>query len=86
MQEQINKDREHWRQVLLRIFAVVKTFAKINLAFHEDNEKIYHENNGNLLSLIEIIDEFDPVMQEHIQRVQEKEIHHQYLGRKSKMN
>lgn len=63
MQEQINKDREHWRQVLLRIFDVVKTLAKINLAFHEDNEKIYHENNGNLLSLIEIIDEFDPVMQ-----------------------
>ncbi|XP_022866979.1 uncharacterized protein LOC111386749 [Olea europaea var. sylvestris] len=45
VQEQINRDREHWRQVLLRIISVVKTLAENNLAFRGDNEKIYQENN-----------------------------------------
>ena len=30
VQEQINRDREHWRNVLLRIIAVVKTLGKNN--------------------------------------------------------
>lgn len=33
VQEQINRDKEHWRNMLLRIFAVVKTLGKNNLAF-----------------------------------------------------
>jgi len=41
VQEKINKEREHWRQVLLRILAIVKTLAKNNLAFRGDNEKLY---------------------------------------------
>ncbi|XP_022880728.1 zinc finger MYM-type protein 5-like [Olea europaea var. sylvestris] len=66
VQEQINRDREHWRQVLLRIISVVKTLTENNLAFRGDNEKIYQENNGIFLSIIQMIAEFDPVMKEHI--------------------
>ncbi|XP_022889113.1 zinc finger MYM-type protein 1-like [Olea europaea var. sylvestris] len=82
VQEQINKDREHWRQVLLRIISVVRTLVENNLAFRGDNEKIYQENNGIFLNLIQIIAEFDPVMQEHIRRIQNKEIYYHYLGHK----
>ena len=32
------------------------------------------------LSLIEMIVEFDPIMQEHIQRIQDGEIHNHFLG------
>ncbi|XP_028121906.1 zinc finger MYM-type protein 1-like [Camellia sinensis] len=73
VQKQINKGREHWRQVLLRIVAIVITLAKNNLAFRGDNEKIYQEGNGIFLSLIEMLAKFDPVMQEHIQHVSHEE-------------
>ncbi|XP_022853543.1 uncharacterized protein LOC111374993, partial [Olea europaea var. sylvestris] len=81
-EEQINKDREYWRQVLLRIISVVRTLAENNLAFRGVNEKICQENNGNFLNLIQMIAEFDPVLQEQIRRIQNKEIHYHYLGHK----
>ncbi|XP_020262929.1 uncharacterized protein LOC109838914 [Asparagus officinalis] len=82
VEEQINKEREHWRKVLLRVVVVVKTLAKNSLAFRGDNEKLYGENNGNFLSIIEMIAEFDPIMKEHVRRIQEKEIHYHYLSHK----
>ncbi|XP_062119136.1 uncharacterized protein LOC133832872 [Humulus lupulus] len=66
VQERINKEKKHWRNILVRIIAIVKSLAKNNLAFRGNNEKIYQENNGNFLSLIEMIAEFDPIMQEHV--------------------
>lgn len=40
VQEKIKKEKNHWREVLTRIFALVKTLAKNNLAFRGDNGKI----------------------------------------------
>ena len=54
------------------------------MAFRGKNEKIYEENNGNFISLIEMIVEFDPVMQEHIRHIQNGGIHKNYLGHKIK--
>ena len=39
IQEQINKEKDHWKNVLLRIIVVVKNLGKNNLAFREKNEK-----------------------------------------------
>ncbi|XP_028116344.1 uncharacterized protein LOC114314100 [Camellia sinensis] len=62
VQEQINREREHWKNVLLRIIAIVRTLAKNNLAFCGENEKIYQERNENFLSLIEMVAQFDSML------------------------
>ena len=65
-QDRINKDKEHWKNMLIKFISLVKSLAKNKLAFHGTNKKLYQENNGNFLGMIEMIAEFDPIMQEHV--------------------
>ncbi|XP_052190724.1 uncharacterized protein LOC127800254 [Diospyros lotus] len=82
LQELIKKDTLHWKNVIVRIIAVVKCLATHNLAFRGTNEKIYEDGNGNFLGILEMIAEFDPVMQHHFQLIQDKKIHYHYLSHK----
>ncbi|XP_004289060.1 PREDICTED: uncharacterized protein LOC101313258 [Fragaria vesca subsp. vesca] len=81
-------EKEHWSSVLLRIIAVVKFLAKNNMTFFETTESMDEEDCGmdeedcgNLTSFIEMIAEWDYVMQAHIRRIKINEIRHHYLGR-----
>ncbi|XP_048491478.2 uncharacterized protein LOC125492800 [Beta vulgaris subsp. vulgaris] len=80
VQKQIEKEKEHWKKVLKRIISIVKFLAKHNLAFRGTNEKLYQNSNGNFLGLIEMLAEFDPVIQEHVRRITNDDINFHYLG------
>ncbi len=78
-QRQLEKEKDHWRKVLFRLVRIVKFLAKHNLAFRGTNSKLYEDSNGNFLGLIEMLAEFDPVMEEHVQRITNKETQSHYL-------
>ena len=81
-QRQLEKEKDHLRKVLFRIVCIVKFLAKHNLAFRGTNSKLYEDSNGNFLGLVEMLAEFDPVIQEHVRRITNEETHAHYLDYK----
>ncbi|XP_021991189.1 putative uncharacterized protein DDB_G0274435 [Helianthus annuus] len=80
--ERLKKETNYSKQVLLRIVALVKFLAKHNLAFRGKKEKLYEKCNGseNFLGIIEMLEEFDPVIKEHVRRITSGNHHVHYLG------
>uniref|UniRef100_A0A7N0V6U4 DUF4371 domain-containing protein n=1 Tax=Kalanchoe fedtschenkoi TaxID=63787 RepID=A0A7N0V6U4_KALFE len=67
-QKQLKKEKDHWKNVLLRIICIVKFLAKHSLAFRGTKERLHGNNNGNFL--------------EHVRRITNDDIHIHYLGHK----
>ncbi|XP_037474290.1 zinc finger MYM-type protein 1-like [Triticum dicoccoides] len=81
-QRQVESEKDHWRKVLFRIVCIVKFLSKHNLAFRGTNSKLYEDSNGNFLGLVEMLADFDPVIQEHVRRITNDETHAHYLDHK----
>ena len=68
MEIQFEKERGYWRNVLLRVVAVVQFLAQRGLAFRGENEIFGSCNNGNFLGIIELLVQFDPFIAQHVSR------------------
>lgn len=85
-QRLIEKEKDHWKNVLKIVISIVKFLTKHNLAFRGSKEKLYKDSNGNFLGLIAMLAEFDPIIQEHVRRVTTQKVHIHYLGITYKMS
>ncbi|XP_047137427.1 zinc finger MYM-type protein 1-like [Hydra vulgaris] len=75
------QETKRWNQVFERLVASVQFLAERNLAFRGSEEQIGNLHNGNFLGVIELLGKFDPVMQDHIQKIINKDIHDHHLGK-----
>lgn len=80
-QKMILREAEHWNNVLKRLMGIILYLAQNNLALRGNSDKLFTPNNGKYLSLIELFAQFDPVMQEHINRILRGEVKDHYCGK-----
>jgi len=62
MRNEIN----YWTEVLKRVIAVIIYLAERGLAFRGTDEKIGSPSNDNFLGILELINQFDPFLKNHI--------------------
>lgn len=66
--DEIEKEKNYWREVLKRVVSTVKFLASRGLAFRGSDEKFGSPNNGNFLGCLELLAEYDPFLAAHIER------------------
>lgn len=68
MEKSYQKEKDYWRNVLLRVVAAIKFLTKNGLAFYGSTTKLFTKGNGNFLSSLEFLSEFDPFLAGHLQK------------------
>lgn len=63
---------------MIGLLAIVHPLAERNLAFRGHSSSLREPKNGNLLVLVELLAEFDPVMSEHDRVTEKKKIAAKY--------
>lgn len=77
-QEVVESQVKKWKEILSRLLAIIRFLAKQNLALrghregmnYERNETEATENRGNFLELVDLLAKYDPVLREHLLRIQ----------------
>ncbi|CAJ1059664.1 zinc finger MYM-type protein 1-like [Xyrichtys novacula] len=72
---------EHWRGVIHRVIAIICYLAERNQALRGHTEALYDPHNGNFLAQMELMAQFDPIMNEHIRKFQTKQTKVHYLSK-----
>ena len=65
LEEQCNKQRQNWCEVLCRVVAVVKLLTERGLALRGDNEDLGSSHNGNFRGCMELIAQFYQFLAKH---------------------
>ncbi|XP_064117693.1 zinc finger MYM-type protein 1-like [Macrobrachium nipponense] len=76
----INNERRRWREVLTRFVAIIHSLAERNLPLRGSTYTLYQPNNANFLKEVELMAQLDPVLKEHVAKVQGGASHTSYLG------
>ncbi|CAG9840729.1 unnamed protein product [Diabrotica balteata] len=61
-------EKKYWIEILRRVLSTIKFLASRGLAFRGTTEKFGKNDNGNYLGLLELIAQFDPFLDNHIQK------------------
>ncbi|KAL2083656.1 hypothetical protein ACEWY4_021429 [Coilia grayii] len=77
----MNQEISHWKMVLRRLFSIVCHLAERNLAFRGHSEHLYEPRNGNFLGQVELMAQYDPVLNEHLMRIKNNERRDHYLSK-----
>ncbi|XP_067132434.1 zinc finger MYM-type protein 1-like [Centruroides vittatus] len=80
-QKLLNQEKVRLYNKFERLFSVVQFLAERNIAFRGSIENLSDARNGIFLGILELLGKFDPVMQDHIQRIATKQIHQSYLSK-----
>ena len=78
-QKEMNENKLHWKSVLERLFSLIKLHGSQNIALRGNSDKLFEDDNGNFLKIVEFLAKFDPVMKEHLRRIKNKEIYQHYI-------
>ncbi|CAH2226204.1 Hypothetical predicted protein [Pelobates cultripes] len=81
VQKQILLEKQHWREILERLLATVQFLASYNRPFRGHRDTLEVEKSGNVIDRIKHSAMFEPVLREHLQRIEDKRIHNHYLGK-----
>jgi hypothetical protein len=70
-QKVLNDAVSDWRKILTRILDCIRFLSMQNLAFRGHREVLSsNENSGNFLELVKLLGNYDPVVREHLTRIQ----------------
>ncbi|XP_065644454.1 zinc finger MYM-type protein 5-like [Hydra vulgaris] len=79
-QKLLHNERIFWRAVLERILDITLFLSGRNLAFRGSDTAIGSKSNGNFLGVFELLAKYDTVLNELMQRIQDKETKEYYLS------
>jgi len=65
---QIQTETNYWKEVLIRVVAVVKSLSSQGLAMKGHDDKFGSSYSGNFVMSLELIAEFDPFLKNHISK------------------
>ena len=60
------EQENYWKNILSRGVATIIFLCQRGLLLRGSNKIISSENNGNYLRIVELIDQFDPYLSQHI--------------------
>lgn len=62
----LDRERKKWRDLLYLLLDVTMLLARQNLPFRGHREDMLSMNKGNFLELVDLLSNYDPVLNEHL--------------------